>query len=115
MPGITPMLARSAPASSAASPRMSIPASTAPPREMTGTYGEPSVRISGARRAPRYAPNANPASENAPRRNPVEIPYSPATPTTAMTTQSAVDTCTQATSRRLRSLQPGYTSATTGA
>ena len=57
---------------------MSVPRSTAHARETTGTYGEPSVRISGASRAPRYAPTAKPASENAPRRNPVEIPYSPA-------------------------------------
>ena len=74
MPGITPMLVRSAPASSAASPRISIPQSTALASATTGTYGDPSVRISGASRAPRYAPKANPASENAPRRKPVEIP-----------------------------------------
>ncbi len=73
---------------------MSVPQSTAPPSATTGTYGEPSLRISGAMRAPRYAPKAKPASEKAPRRNPVEIPYSPATATTTMTTQSAVDTCT---------------------
>ena len=74
MPGMTPMLVRSAPASSAASPRISIPQSTALASATTGTYGDPSVRISGASRAPRYAPKANPASENAPRRKPVEIP-----------------------------------------
>ena len=115
IPGITPMLARRTPASIAARPRISVPRSTAHARETTGTYGDPSVRISGASRAPRYAPTAKPASEKAPRRNPVEIPYSPAIPTTTMTTQSAVDTWSEATCRSLRSLQPGYTSATTGA
>ena len=49
-------------------------------------------RMSGASRAPRYAPRANPASENAPRRKPVAIPYSAETATTPRTTQSAVDT-----------------------
>ena len=53
---------------------MTVPSSTAHARETTGTYGEPSLRITGASRAPTYAPNAKPASENAPRRNPVEIP-----------------------------------------
>ena len=71
---MTPMLVRRAPASSAASPRMSIPPSTAPASATTGTYGDPSLRISGASRAPRYAPTRSPASENAPRRKPVEIP-----------------------------------------
>ena len=88
------MLVRSIPASIPARPRMSVPRRIAPPSATTGMYGEPSLRINGAMRAPRYAPTAKPASEKAPRRNPVAIPYSPATATTAMTTQSAVDTCT---------------------
>ena len=56
---------------------MSMPRSTAPPSATSGTYGEPSLRISGASRAPRYAPSANPASENAPRRKPGRDPVQP--------------------------------------
>ena len=59
---------------------------------MTGTYGDASVRSAGAILAPRYAPSAKPASENAPRRNPVATPYRAENATTPMTTQSAVDT-----------------------
>ncbi len=70
------MLVRSTPASIPASPRMSVPRRIAPPSATTGTYGEPSLRISGASRAPRYAPKAKPgereraAKES--RRDPVQ-------------------------------------------
>ena len=91
MPGMTPMLVRSTP-SMAARPRMTVPSSTAHARETTGSRVS---RRSGSRarvELPRMHRTRSPRGENAPRRNPVEIPYSPAIPTTPTTTQSAVDT-----------------------